>query len=568
MMKKQHFIKIAIFKNNHMIFMLCIIMLVIAYGLDIAFAWLMQELIDSVNNPLGLNLYTLAILFIIFFTVAILSQLVFRLTYSRFMKKAMLQYKRCAMGKLLEHNLNDYKVSNSSTILSSMSNDLATVETNYLLGMFNITTQFIFLFLAFGMMIWYNWKLTIISIIASLLAFAVSMLSGNKSTTVEKIVSEKNDISLGTIKEIIEGLPVIKVFKIEKPIGDLYEKNNQSLESAKYKRRMLLKLVNIISEYTGSFVQVGIFFLGIYFAYSGYITLGVVIAFQQLMNYILGPIQSLPEYISKWRAARELIYKLEDLLSTSVINPGKYELSGSSCDIQLKDVCFGYEKDKDVLKDINLVFESGKKYAIVGPSGSGKSTLLDLLQSGNSDYRGSILYEEKELRDISIASLYDFISVVHQNVFIFDASIKDNITLFRDFSEEEISSAVKLSGLEDFVKEKKWSYICGEHGCYISGGEKQRISIARSLLHHSCIMLMDEATSSLDEENTREILTTLLAEEKGRTRIVVTHNLNEVLLRQYDEIIVLKDGNVIEKGKFDELLNNDGYFRSFYKVMH
>ena len=163
-------------------------------------------------------------------------------------------------------------------------------------------------------------------------------------------------------------------------------------------------------------------------------------------------------------------------------------------------------------------------------------------------------------------SLYDNIAVVQQNVFIFDASIKDNITLFRDFADAEVGRAIELSGLKALVEEKGLDYDCGEYGSNLSGGEKQRISIARSLLHKSVILLMDEATAALDAENTWAILSTLLNEEESATRIIVTHNLEEALLRKYDEVIVMKDGRLIEQGSFDELLEADGYFRSFYRI--
>ena len=566
-MKKNHFLKKALFEKNHCLFVFSVTVLAFAYSLDVAFAWLMQELFDSAGSQGHFGLTELAVIFIVLFLVAVIAQLLFRVAHSRFVKKAMLQYRKTAMDKLLGHRLNDYKIANNSTFLSAMSNDLATIENSYLLGMFTITIKVIQLVLAFGMMLWYNWALTLISIVASLLAFAVSMLFGNRASAAEKLVSEKNDVSLGTIKEIIEGFPVIKAFKTEKPIAKLYEKSNQDLENAKYHRRMLLTLVNIVSQYTGSLVQVGIFFIGIYFAHCGYITVGVVMAFVQLMNYVLGPIEYLPEQISAWKAAKQLIYKLENLLSGSASEQGEYELPVCGHDISFRNVSFGYEEGKNVLTDVNVVFEAGKRYAIVGPSGSGKSTLLNLIMHGSDGYQGSISIGEKELREISTESLYDNIAVVQQNVFIFDASIKENMTLFRDFPDSEISRAVELSGLKALVEEKGLDYGCGEYGSNLSGGEKQRISIARSLLHKSVILLMDEATAALDAENTWAILSSLLSEDEGTTRIIVTHNLDEALLRKYDEVIVMKNGKLMEQGSFEELIEADGYFRSFYRIM-
>ncbi len=309
------------------------------------------------------------------------------------------------------------------------------------------------------------------------------------------------------------------------------------------------------------------FFISIFFAHCGYITSGVVLAFVQLMNYVLGPIACLPEQISAWKAAKQLIYKLENLLSGSVSEQGEYTLPVCGHDISFRNVSFGYEEGKNVLKDVDVVFEAGKRYAIVGPSGSGKSTLLHFIMHGSDDYQGSISIGEKELREISTESLYDNIAVVQQNVFIFDASIKENMTLFRDFPDSEISRAVELSGLKALVEEKGLDYGCGEYGSNLSGGEKQRISIARSLLHKSVILLMDEATAALDAENTWAILSPLLSEDEGTTRIIVTHNLDEALLRKYDEVIVMKNGKLMEQGSFEELIEADGYFRSFYRIM-
>lgn len=565
-MNKNHFLKKSFFRNNRLLFAISILFLSFANAFDVAFAWLMQELFDSAGDQGHFSLSELAVIFIVLFIAVVIAQLIFRVTHSRFVRKAMLQYKKTAMETLLGHTLNDYKVADNSTFLSAMSNDLATIENSYLLGIFTITVRMIQLVLAFGMMLWYHWPLTLISIAASALAFAVSMLFGNRASTAEKLVSEKNDISLSTIKEIIEGFPVIKAFKTEKPITKLYDKSNQDLENAKYSRRMILTLVNIVSQYTGALVHVGIFFLGIYFVHRGYITIGVAVAFVQLMNFVLGPIQTLPELLSAWKAAKQLIYKLENLLSGSASEQGVYELPVSGHEIRLANVSFGYEEGKNVLEDVNLVFEAGKRYAIVGPSGSGKSTLLNLLLHSNDGYQGNIFIGEKELRDISLESLYDNIAVVQQNVFIFDASMKDNITLFRDFPDAEISRAIELSGLKALIAEKGLDYACGEYGSNLSGGERQRISIARSLLHKSSVLLMDEATAALDAENTWSILSTLLSEDDKTTRIIVTHNLDEALLRKYDQVIVMKNGNVIEQGSFEELLAADGYFRSFYRI--
>lgn len=212
-MNKKHFLKKALFKNNHLVFVLSVVVLAVAYALDVAFAWLMQELFDSVGNRGHFGLLELVIIFAVLFSVAVIAQLAFRTAHSRFVKKAMFQYKKTAVEKLIEHKLNDYKIANSSTFLSAMSNDLSTIENRYLLGMFTISIQAVQLVLALGMMLWYNWALTLIAIVASAIAFGVSMLFGNKASATEKLVSEKMISTLGQLRKLLKDFRLSKRLK-------------------------------------------------------------------------------------------------------------------------------------------------------------------------------------------------------------------------------------------------------------------------------------------------------------------------------------------------------------------
>ena len=214
----------------------------------------------------------------------------------------------------------------------------------------------------------------------------------------------------------------------------------------------------------------------------------------------------------------------------------------------MEHVSFGYEEGKPVLKDVNLRMEAGKKYALVGASGSGKSTLLNLLMGAYDGYQGSITIDGKQLRTVDSDSLYDLISLIGQNVFLFDNTIRENITMFRHFPDEAVNSAVNRSGLAAVIAAKGENYRCGENGNGLSGGERQRVSIARSLLRNTPVLMLDEATAALDNQTAFEVTDAILKLD-GLTRIVVTHRLEEALLRQYDEIIVLRDGRIIEIGR-------------------
>jgi len=325
-------------------------------------------------------------------------------------------------------------------------------------------------------------------------------------------------------------------------------------------------LVQMFGAVAGITAQLGVFIFGAYLALTGKgVTAGTTMVFVQLMNYVLSPIGIIPTCIAERKAAKVLIEKIAKALNTNIREECKTEYRELKHSITVKDLSFGYEPEKQVLKNINCTFELGKKYAIVGASGSGKSTLLNLLMASYQNYDGAIYYDDTELKDIGSSSLYEMESIIQQNVFVFNATIKDNITMFRDFSEDSISDAIKLSGLSALIEEKGVDYLCGENGVGLSGGEKQRISIARSLLKKSQVLLVDEATAALDAETAYTVSTAILGLE-GITSIVVTHSLDEGLLKQYDCIITLKNGSIVEMGTFDELISEKGYFYSLYTV--
>ena len=217
------------------------------------------------------------------------------------------------------------------------------------------------------------------------------------------------------------------------------------------------------------------------------------------------------------------------------------------------------------LNGINLILEKGLFYAIIGKSGSGKSTLLHLLMAGSREYAGSILFDGTELRSIAPESLYETISAIQQNVFVFNASIKDNVSMFRSFPRQEFDEAMRRAHLTGLIAERGEDYLCGEGGSGLSGGEKQRISIARSLLKKSSVLLADEVTASLDAQTAYQVTSDIL-DLHGMTRIIVTHTLEESLLHRYDGILVLKDGRIAEAGSFDELMEKKGYFFALFTV--
>ena len=320
------------------------------------------------------------------------------------------------------------------------------------------------------------------------------------------------------------------------------------------------------SGVAGAILQFGVFFVAAALALSGRgITAGTAIVFVQLLNYVLGPIQAFPTFFAGMMSACGLIDKLAQALNKNVTDDGGQIPPQLTKGISVRDLAFAYEEGKPVLCDVDMELRAGGCYALVGGSGSGKSTILNLLMASSKNYQGEILYDGKELKTVSAGSLYDLVSIIQQNVFVFNSTIRDNITMFSEFPEEEIDGAVRLSGLKKLIDEKGADYLCGENGSSLSGGERQRISIARALLRKTPVLFVDEATASLDAETTFEVLDAILKLD-GYTRVIVTHDLDENILRRCTGLFTLKNGTVAEQGTFDDLMEKKGYFYSLFTV--
>jgi len=415
------------------------------------------------------------------------------------------------------------------------------------------------------MMLWYSPILTAAAVVLALLPVAASLICGGRLAKCEQEVSSKNESYVEAVKESFAGFSVIKSFKAEGEVNRLFQTSNRETEQVKERRRLWDTRLTAITQSCGSVLQIGIFFYGAWLSINGSIQMGTVLIILNLCNCFTQPIQIVPQYWASRKAALSLIQKLAAITKENAGHTGETIPPVLEQSIGLSHVGFGYAPDKPVLKDLSVQFEPGRSYAIVGPSGSGKSTLLSLLMGAYPEYTGSITIDGRELREVNTDSLYDLMSLIGQNVFLFDDTIRNNLTMFRDFPGEQVDLAVKRSGLSLLVAERGADYRCGENGVGLSGGERQRISIARALLRGTPVLMLDEATASLDNQTAFEVTDAILHLD-GLTRIVVTHRLDEALMKQYDQILVMKDGRLVEQGTFQELMAAKEYFYSLFTL--
>lgn len=536
-------------------------------SLNLILSWIMQQLIDAASGvPGALPIGTLAKISGAFVLLCVAAFLLDYVSQPRFIERAMRQYKDFAFQKLTEKSISSFRDESTATYLSALTNDANGIEADYLAQQLSLITKTVAFIGALAMMLWYSPLMTAIALGVTILPLVASLLTGSKLQAAEKRVSDRNKDFTAALHDCLSGFAVVKNFKAEREIFKLFAESNRALESEKFNKRRIKTLVGMIGAVAGIFAQLGVFLIGAYLALSGYgLTPGVVIIFVNLMNFLIQPIAELPGLLASRRAALGLIGKLAAALEKNPTACGGEELSMLEHDIRLEKVSFSYDGEKEVLHEISAVFEAGKAYAIVGGSGSGKSTMLHLLMAGSTEYTGNILLDGTELRRMAPESLYEMTSVIQQNVFVFNASIKDNVAMFRSFPQQELDDAIRRAHLTGLIAERGESYLCGEGGNGLSGGEKQRVSIARSLLKKSSVLLADEVTAALDAQTAHQVTSDIL-DLHGITRIIVTHTLEESLLRRYDGIIVLKDGHIEESGSFDKLMSNRGYFHALFTV--
>lgn len=566
--KKSREFKRRLFYKNKMCFIASVIMTIVMSFLNLMISWLIQQIMDSMANQnmqAVVRCAWIAASVVIAYTVA---NAVHRAVYPRFLQRAMQQYRDYAFSRLTQKSLRSFSKEGTALYVSALTNDCTSIENNYLAATFTLI-EFLFCFLgALIMMLYYSPVMLVLAVALSFLPVAVSMTAGNRLTEQEKEISKKNERFVSIVNELLSGFPVIKSFRAEAQASRLFSQRNEQAEEAKKNKRRTEQLISLLANDAGIIAQMGIFLAGAWLAISNKgVTAGVVIVFVQLMNYILNPISQVPLLWSNRKAAIALMEKLSDALSENVREEGREKLNVFSEKIEVKDLTYGYEPESPVLKDLDVQFDAGKSYAIVGGSGSGKSTLLNLLMGSSSNYQGEICIDSVSIKNIESESLYQLMTSVQQNVFVFNDTIRNNVTMFHEFSDKEVTLALERSGLSEFIEKRGEDFVCGENGANLSGGERQRISIARALLRKSPIILVDEATAALDAATARAVSFSIL-NLVGMTRIVVTHRLEEAILRHYDKILVMKNGTICEQGNFDTLMQQKGQFYSLFQIAH
>ena len=604
------------FKNNSLNLFMAVLGTSVLSLAILSVPQLFQILIDYLSGSREYSLKGIILLTAGIFLMEFFSAVATYFFRTKFSTKAVLQYRNFACDYLLKKKVADFYASNSSVYLSALSTDLMKIKEQFL-DQIPIITQIIFCGIgAIIVMLRYNVFLACMSCVLSLIPFFAALYSGKNMGELEDRLSTKNAEYLAFLKDFSIGFTIIKSYKVEAIFSKLHAAVNEKTEETMLRRERCVEKVNYFAAISGYVTRLSILFLSAYIAFTRHsISIGTVIAFSQLIHYLIDPLSSLPSMLTEAKAAYRLTDKFWDtikreevLQNTPENNRVKEEqiaemqtaiedkkiieeqeiseqkqsldeaalslhgellsitsIARKACSISFNQICFSYSEGKEVLKELNLQVKEGEKVVLLGTSGSGKSSILKILMVMERAQSGTIRIGGQDTVNLGEDRIFKEISYIQQEVFIFDGTIRENISLFQTYREEELQSVIERAGLRNLIKEKGLDYLCGENGAALSGGERQRISIARSLLRKTPILLADEITASLDKENTYLVLDTLLNIE-NTTEILVLHDLDSRILSRVDRICVLKNGKVEEEGNFTELLEKKGYFYALYHV--
>ncbi|MEE8190696.1 MAG: ABC transporter ATP-binding protein [Candidatus Scalindua sediminis] len=507
---------------------------------------------------------------------AIIAPFIFALYYSQqylkshVMWSVLIDIRNQLCEHLLPQSLSYFEDRRSGDLISRLTNDITTTQYGLMMLFDSIILQPMRLLCGLGLAFYFSWKLSLLTFVAFPLIIIPVLIFGRKI----KKYGIKSLIHLGELtdamKEMFTGIRIVKAFKME---------NEESMEFRNINSRFFKRMMQTVkakalntstTEFTYSLGLAAIIIFGGYVVTTNRITPGELGGFVAVTGFmILTSIKKLAKCYGNLQeslAGASRVFELLDQKPSITDHPDAIELKKIEKGIAFKNVSFSYDSTL-VLRDINLTVDKGQIIAIVGESGAGKSTLLDLIPRFYEPLSGTIEIDGIDINLITCDSLLEQIAIVSQQTFLFNRSFTDNILCGRrDASFEEIEDAAKAANIHDFIigLPKGYDTVVGEQGVKLSGGQRQRVTIARAILKNAPILILDEATSSLDSESEKLVQEALDNLMKTKTTFVIAHRLSTI--RHANRIVVLKSGCIVESGTHDELIKKEGEYKKVYRI--
>ncbi len=454
-------------------------------------------------------------------------------------------------------------------IMSRMTNDLMDISELAHHGPENLIISTISIVASFIYLCTINWWMTLIVFACVPFLVVITMILRKRMRSAfmrsRQAVAEIN----ASLESSVSGIRVTKAFNNAKKESQKFEEGNSRFVSARSDAYKAMGQFHSATSFVTDIFNVVVLIAGGFFMAKNIIGVGDYTAFTISVSLFISPVMTLIGFMEQYQNGVTGFQRFLEIMDAQPEQdaPGAVDIGRAEGHIEFLNVTYSYNEGAEVLKNLSLDIKKGEKFALVGPSGGGKTTICHLIPHFYDIQQGTILIDGRDISTITRASLRRNIGIVQQDIYLFNASVRDNILYGRlDATEEEVIEAAKRANIHDYIMSMENGYdtIIGERGVRLSGGQKQRLSIARVFLKNPAILILDEATSSLD--NTTEILIQQALDElcKGRTTLVVAHRLSTI--KNADEIAVISGGEIVEKGTHEQLMEQNGIYANLYKL--
>jgi ATP-binding cassette subfamily B multidrug efflux pump len=547
------------------------VLLVCSTALGLVYPYMLKFLIDDLINPGRFDLVPyLAVALVFIVSIKACAGFAWNYIGHLFGIEMVYDLRNGLYRKLQYVSFQYYDNAKTGDLMSRLTADVEAFRQFLSFGIHHLVNFFLMIGFGMVMMLSINWKLTLVTLVTMPFLGAVALRFERLIHPAFVQIRESMSDLTTAVQENITGVRTVKSFARETHEIDKFNKRSDGYKNTHIMTANLWAKYFPVMELLGNLSVVLLLGYGGYLVIQNQLTIGELVAFFSLIWYIIGPIWSIGYQINNYTQSKAAGERLLEILEAPhhVDNrPGAVNLTDVQGHVTFNQVSFAYNNKEEALHDIQIDAPPGKIIALLGATGSGKSSVIQLLLRSYDVTSGSVKVDGVDVRDIKLESLRKHIGVVFQETFLFSASIRNNIAYGkRDTTIEDIIAAAKLAQAHDFIMELPQGYdtIVGERGMGLSGGQKQRIAIARALLVNPRILVLDDATSAVDMETEFEIQAALRNVMQGRTTFIIAHRLSS--LKHADEIVVLEDGHIVQRGKHDELVGQQGIYRRIYDI--